>query len=99
MVWLARERGGGAYQVSLGNHWLDASGKVLINDDGRSAILRDLKPGETTELSLTVNPPAERGHYLLEIDMLQESVSWFALAGSESLKIPVEVRWLSERGP
>jgi 4-amino-4-deoxy-L-arabinose transferase-like glycosyltransferase len=92
VVWLARERGGGAYQVSLGNHWLDRAGKPLINDDGRSAILRDLKPGETTELSLTVNPPAEPGPYILEIDMLQEGVSWFGLTGSTTVRLPVEVR-------
>ena len=92
MVWLARQRGAGAYQVSLGNHWLDPSGKTLINDDGRSALLRDLKPGETMELSLTVNTPVARGSYILEIDMLQESVTWFGLAGSKTVKLPVEVR-------
>ncbi|HEX8897302.1 MAG TPA: hypothetical protein VF751_01285, partial [Chthoniobacterales bacterium] len=92
MIWLARERGGGAYQVSLGNHWLDSSEKMLINDDGRSALLRDLKPGETTELSLTVNPPAASGRYVLEIDMLQEGVTWFGLADSKTVKVPVEIK-------
>jgi 4-amino-4-deoxy-L-arabinose transferase-like glycosyltransferase len=91
IVWLARERGGGAYQVSLGDHWLDRGGKMLINDDGRSALLRDLKPGETTELLLAVNSPAEPGHYILEIDMLQEGVSWFGLVGSSTVRMPVEV--------
>jgi 4-amino-4-deoxy-L-arabinose transferase-like glycosyltransferase len=91
VTWPARERGGSPHQVSLGNHWLDPSGKTLINDDGRSALLRDLRPGETTELTLTVNAPAA-GHYLLEIDMLQEGVSWFGLLGSATLRLPVEVR-------
>jgi hypothetical protein len=92
ITWLARERGGGPYQVSLGNHWLDPSGKMLINDDGRSALLRDLKPGETTELLLAVNSPAQPGNYILEIDVLQEGVSWFGLAGSATVRLPVEVR-------
>ena len=91
-MWPARERGGGAYQVSLGNHWLDGDGKTVINDDGRSALLRDLKPGETVELPLTVNAPSVPGNYILEIDMLQEGVSWFGLAGSQPIKLPVEVR-------
>ena len=90
-VWLARERGGGSYQVALGNHWLDAQGNMLVHDDGRSALLRDLQPGETTELSLTVNAPRNPGDYLLEIDMLQESVSWFALAGSTPIRMRVRV--------
>lgn len=92
IMWPARERGGGPYQVSLGNHWLDSSGKTLINDDGRSALLRDLKPGETTELLLAVNSPREPGNYILEIDMLQEGVSWFGLVGSVTIRLPVEVR-------
>ena len=91
VVWPARERGGGPYQVSLGNHWLDQSGKTLINDDGRSALLRDLGPGETVELQLVANPPAAPGRYLLEIDMLQEGVTWFGLLGSPTIRLPVEV--------
>ena len=92
VVWLARERGGGTHQVSLGNHWLDPDGKTVINDDGRSALLRDLPPGETVELQLTVNAPPAPGPYLLEIDMVQEGVSWFGLLGSRTLRLPVEVR-------
>ena len=92
ITWLARERGGGPFQVSLGNHWLDPSGKTLINDDGRSALLRDLKPGDTTELFLAVNSPPRPGNYILEIDMLQEGVSWFGLVGSPTVRLPVEVR-------
>jgi hypothetical protein len=80
------------YQVSLGNHWLSPSGAVITNDDGRSALLADVKPGDETELSLKINAPGKRGEYLLEIDMLQEGVSWFANKGSESVRIPVRVR-------
>ncbi|MFZ1220153.1 MAG: glycosyltransferase family 39 protein [Chthoniobacterales bacterium] len=92
VTWLARERGGSPRQVSLGNHWLDPTGKILSNDDGRSALLQNLEPGETTELSLTVNAPAAAGRWILEIDLLQEGVTWFGLAGSQTVKIPVEIR-------
>jgi 4-amino-4-deoxy-L-arabinose transferase-like glycosyltransferase len=91
-TWLARERSRSLYQVSLGNHWLSPSGAVITNDDGRSALLADVKPGDETELSLKINAPGKRGEYLLEIDMLQEGVSWFANKGSESVRIPVRVR-------
>jgi hypothetical protein len=92
VVWPARERDGQLYQVRVGNHWLDASGTIRINDDGRSALLSDLPPGETVELPLTVNAPSKAGRYLLEIDMIQEGVSWFGLVGSPTVRIPVEVR-------
>jgi 4-amino-4-deoxy-L-arabinose transferase-like glycosyltransferase len=92
ITWLARERGGAPYQISVGNHWLDPSGKTLINDDGRSVLLHDLKSGDTTSLWLPVNTPAQPGNYILEIDMLQEGVSWFGLVGSTTVRLPIEVR-------
>ncbi len=90
-VWPARERSGGTLQVSAGNHWLDEAGNVLANDDGRAALLSDLQPKQQVELKLTVNAPKKPGSYLLEIDMLQEGVSWFGLKGSPTLRIPVSV--------
>jgi 4-amino-4-deoxy-L-arabinose transferase-like glycosyltransferase len=92
ITWLARERGGGPHQVSVGNHWLDPSGKTLINDDARSALLYNLKSGDTTSLWLPVKSPAQPGNYILEIDMLQEGVSWFGLVGSTTVRLPVEVQ-------
>jgi 4-amino-4-deoxy-L-arabinose transferase-like glycosyltransferase len=89
--WAARERGGGRFQVSLGNHWLDETGKTIINDDGRAALLKELGPGESVTLKLVVNAPPKPGRYLLELDMLQENVSWFGLRGSPTLRVPVRV--------
>jgi len=91
-TWLARERSRGLYQVSLGNHWLNPSGTTITNDDGRTALFADLKPGEETDLTLTITAPSQRGEYLLEVDMLQEGVTWFAMKGSPSVRIPVKVR-------
>ena len=90
-VWRGRDRGGDRYQVMLGNHWLDPTGKTVINDDGRAALFRDLKPGDRTELKLIVNAPKIPGDYILELDMLQEGVSWFGLRGSPTLQLPVRV--------
>ena len=90
-VWPARERSGGTFQVSAGNHWLDQTGNVLTNDDGRAALLEDLGPGRQAELKLTVNAPKKPGSYILEIDMLQEGVSWFGLKGSPTLRLPVRI--------
>jgi 4-amino-4-deoxy-L-arabinose transferase-like glycosyltransferase len=92
VVWPARERSGGAFQVSAGNHWLDQDGKMLSNDDGRAALLRDLLPGEETQLKLTVNAPKKPGSYLLEVDMLQEGTAWFGTRGSPTVRIPVKVK-------
>ena len=91
-VWFARERGLSPMQLSAANRWLDAGGRVVVGDDGRGALPRDLRPGEEAEISFTVNAPRRPGDYLLELDMLQESVSWFALKGSPTLRLPVKVQ-------
>lgn len=90
-TWMARERIYGKLQVSLGNHWLTPEGKTVANDDGRAALTRDLPPGAETDLSLKVNAPPTAGDYILELDMLQEGVSWFALKGSPTVRVKARV--------
>ena len=91
VVWLARERAAAPYQISVGNHWLDDSGKTIVNDDGRAILMQDVFPGQEAEFSLTINAPAVRAQYQLEIDVLQENVSWFGLKGSKTARVPVIV--------
>ena len=80
-VWFARELGMSPFQLSVGNHWVDDKGRIVIHDDGRSPLVRDLRPGEATETSMDVNAPTQPGDYQLEVDMLQEGVSWFGERG------------------
>lgn len=91
VTWLARERAAAPLQLYLGNHWLDATGRDLIHDDGRAPLTRNLAPGETMELELVVNAPKQPGSYLLELDMLQEGVSWFASHGSPTVRLPLKI--------
>ncbi|HEV2862742.1 MAG TPA: glycosyltransferase family 39 protein [Pyrinomonadaceae bacterium] len=90
-VWRTRDRVGSPFQVSLGNHWLRADGTAAVDDDGRSPLLRDLAPGEEVEMPLAVNAPPHAGDYLLELDVLQEGVSWFGLRGSRTVRLPVRI--------
>ena len=90
-VWPARERGLSPYRIGAANRWLDAEGRAVTNDDGRGALPRDLPPGEEAEITFHVNAPRRPGDYLLELDMLQEGVSWFAPKGSPTLRVPVRV--------
>jgi hypothetical protein len=84
-----------AFQVGIGNHWLDAEGREAVHDDGRAPLASDLRPGESREMELTVNAPKEPGEYTLEVDVLQEGVSWFALKGSKTARarVRVEAGW------
>ncbi len=81
----------GKYDIYLGNHWLNESGKIIVNDDGREALPKVLNPGEEVELSLTITIPVKPGNYMLELDMVQENVTWFKHKGSETVRVSVKV--------
>ncbi len=89
--WPGRQWHADPFQIAVGNHWLDAAGNVVSNDDGRTALEQDLRPGETITMRLVVNAPAQRGDYILEVDAVQESVSWFGLKGSKTWRGHVKV--------
>lgn len=82
--------GDGFYQVNLGDHWQDSAGKEVKIDD-RIAMPRSLDRGEEAEIALPVKAPDKAGDFVLEIDMVQEGVTWFAQKGSEPLKLNIKV--------
>lgn len=90
-VWPGRAWRSDAFQVGIGNHWLDAEGREVTHDDGRAPLASDLRAGESREMELTINAPKEPGEYTLEVDVLQEGVSWFALKGSKTARARVRV--------
>lgn len=90
-AWPARGDGSGRFQVTVGNHWLSAAGEPLVHDDGRTSLPSDVAPGSGVEVELTVTPPSAPGAFVLEVDLVQEGVAWFAERGSTAARMPVEV--------
>lgn len=83
---------GNRFYIAAGDRWLKADGQTLVTDmDGRYGIAHDLKPGEEEEVPLQVTAPKEPGEYVLEVDMVQEAVSWFSDKGSPTAKAKVTV--------
>lgn len=78
-------------QLRAGDHWLTSDGALVAFDDARAVIHRELGPGEECELQLDVTAPGQPGQYVLEVDLLQEWVAWFADRGSATLKLEVPV--------
>jgi SAM-dependent methyltransferase len=87
VTWPGGTTPGGRYQINLGNHWLDATGRMLTRDDARSPLPADLAPVEEAELKLRVRLPREPGDYILELDMVQERYAWFADRGSQTARV------------
>ncbi|HEX6732358.1 MAG TPA: hypothetical protein VF074_20235 [Pyrinomonadaceae bacterium] len=87
---MAGRAGDGFFQVNLGDHWKDKDGKDVKIDD-RVAMPNDVAPGAEVERALVVKAPDKEGDYVLELDMVQEGVAWFAQKGSEALKLKIKV--------
>lgn len=79
------------FYLSVGNRWLDGTGKLITDMDGRHGLTKDLKPGEETEVPLQITAPKNPGNYILELDVVQEQVVWFHLKGSPMARVNVKV--------
>jgi SAM-dependent methyltransferase len=78
------------HRVKLGNHWLQGE-QVLVNDDGRTDLPSEVRPGEVVDLDLLVTAPRVHGRVQLELDMLQEAVSWWKDDGGQPVRVEIEV--------
>ena len=90
-VWPAGVRSDLTYTLTVADSWLDPGGEIVDNLDGRSNLPRDLWPGEEAVVPLKIKAPDRPGAYLLEIDMVQEGVTFFKGRDSEPLQLQVEV--------
>ena len=96
-TWPRHVRGGIVQQIRLGNHWLDSAGTLLILDDGRAELPRNVEPGEHIDINLDLKTPSTPGDYLLELDMVHESVTWFRDKGSPTCRAAINVEPVSAR--
>lgn len=71
---------------------VDGREELVSFDNTRTHLPRPLAPGERMTLPLEIDPIAEPGDYLIEVDLLQEFVSWFAPHGFAGFRLPITVR-------
>lgn len=92
-VWLPRSAGLGA--VMLGCHVRNTDGSMyresyhweaLTDGEGRKVF-----PSEVVAVEVRL-PPLPRGEYLLEFDLVSNDVCWFAINGSEVVRVAAEVK-------
>jgi hypothetical protein len=78
--------------VNLAYHWLDASGKQIVEDGLRTPMPWPVPPGGRVSVQQKVLAPPAPGSYILELDPVFETVAWFSEKnGGKTLRIPVEV--------
>jgi len=79
--------------VRLGYRWWSASSPTPIAEPSSRADLdRAVAPGESATVSIVVTAPVVADDYTLQLDLLQELVTWFEPRGADQLLVPVQVR-------
>ena len=75
----------------VANRWVDAKGQVRNWLDGRAPLPDGLGAGRNAIAQLVVKAPAEKGRWKLQIDVVDEGVSWFSELGSTPCQIELSV--------
>ena len=80
--------------VRLGHRWFRGADALLAADYGsdRAELRRPVRPGEAVDVSATLLAPREPGDYVVQFDLLQEGVAWFADKGAARKYALVQVR-------
>jgi N-acetyl-anhydromuramyl-L-alanine amidase AmpD len=83
---------GGGNPFRLGYHYYRGRRRLPMPDhlDLRTDIPNDVPPGATVAVDARIALPAAPGNYTLELDLVQEGVTWFKEQDS-----PVLTRWLT----
>ncbi|HEX3649471.1 MAG TPA: class I SAM-dependent methyltransferase [Pseudonocardiaceae bacterium] len=76
--------------LNAANHWLRA-GEPVRWDDGRVGVPGPLAPGESGGALLRITAPDRPGRYEVEVDLVQETVAWWARRGSPTVRHPVHL--------
>ncbi|MEZ4866912.1 MAG: N-acetylmuramoyl-L-alanine amidase [Caldilineaceae bacterium] len=89
-------RWGGGNPFRLGYHYYRGRRRLTMaaDRDLRTDIPEDIAPGESVTIQARIALPHEPGNYTLELDLVQEGVTWFKEQGS-----PVLTRWLTVEAP
>jgi SAM-dependent methyltransferase len=91
-VWLPVSAGAGA--VMLGCHVHYAGGSVFRESYQWVALTsgegRKIFPGETVTVEVELSP-LPRGSYVFEFDLVSNNICWFAMNGSEVVRVGAEV--------
>jgi cell division septation protein DedD len=90
-TWPSQPNANNRNQVNLSYRWKDPRGQVLVADGLRTPLPRNLAPGESVRLKMSIETPARPGRYVIEVTLVQEAVAWFDEKGGAVLVLPVVV--------
>jgi hypothetical protein len=80
--------------VRLTYRWWSADGKKAVTtyaNTPRGDLVMAVQPQSSAVLAVLVTAPTEPGRYQLQLELVQENVSWFEEMGAAKLLVPVTV--------
>ena len=89
--WPSKPNQKGKNAVRLSYHWLDRKGRIIVFEGLRTALPRDLGPGESARLHAAIQAPEKAGKYVLDVTLVQEGVAWFPEMNGAKLSLPINV--------
>ena len=89
--WRTLKSDGVARPIFLSYRWLDRQRRPIVKDGLRSPLPRPIEPGESCHVALRLKTPVTSGEYLLELDLVEEGVTWFSEVGVPPLRVDVRV--------
>jgi hypothetical protein len=76
------------YRINLSYQFFNEAGEPLVMDVVRTPLPRDLKPGESLDLTAVVKAPEKPGKYEIRFDLVQEAVAWFGHKNKDNYSKP-----------
>ncbi|MFC2169492.1 hypothetical protein ACFLRM_02850 [Acidobacteriota bacterium] len=84
----------------LSFHLFKEDGESIQYDNRRFPLPQEVRPAQSTEMTIILRTPLEHGNYILEFDMVREGIAWFKDYGSQVAKIPLLVtarKWKGDK--
>lgn len=79
------------HQIFLSYHILDSNENTIIND-GIRTVLTPIPARGIGKETVDILVPNNSGEYLVDIDLVEENVTWFSAQGMSTLRIPLTVK-------
>jgi hypothetical protein len=83
--------------IRVGSRWYDATGAELRELEIHTSLTAPLAPGEDSLLPAHIRAPELPGRYRIEIDLIQQHVSWFDVAVDCEVDV-LPRRWIAVIG-
>ena len=89
--WRTLTSDGVAHPIFVSYRWLDRQRRPVVREGRRSPLPRPLEPGASCQVALRLQAPSTAGVYILELDLVEEGVTWFSEVGVPPMRVAVRV--------